>query len=115
MSSRQILSFIYLFLAICGAILPTISNVNFILEYGRSFDIGLFLELANSNPASQSLSRDLAVGASAVMVWVTVESKRLEMRNVWVIYLTAITIAFAFAAPLFLYLRERRLLEIESN
>ncbi len=115
MKSNQYLGYIYLSLAILGAILPTIANFNFIMEYGRTFNIRLFIELANSNPASQSLTRDLAIGASAVMIWIVTESKRLDMKNVWFIVLSAITISFAFAAPLFLYFRERRLLEIEST
>jgi len=70
------------------------------------------VQLANANPAARSLSRDLLVGATAVTVWMVVESQRLRMRHLWVVLLSAVTIAFAFAAPLFLFLRERRLLEL---
>jgi hypothetical protein len=43
------------------------------------------------------------------------ESRRLKMRGlVWVL-LSCVTIAFAFGAPLFLHLRERRLAEIEPQ
>jgi signal transduction histidine kinase len=41
-----------------------------------------------------------------------VESKRLQMKHLWIVLLSAVTIAFAFAAPLFLFLRERRLAEL---
>ena len=50
-------------------------------QYGSSFDLGLFVELANANPAAQSLSRDLLVGATAVTLWIVVESRRLQMRH----------------------------------
>ncbi len=33
-----------------------------------------------------------------------VESRRLQMRNLWLVLLSSVTIAFAFAAP-FLFLR----------
>ena len=109
------LKWIYLLLAIFGAILPTLANIEFAKSYGPAFDIQLFIELANNNPASQSLSRDLLVGSTAVFVWIISEAKRLEMKNLWVVILTTFTIAFAFSAPLFLYLRELRIEEINRN
>ena len=109
------LKWIYLFLAILGAVFPTLANIEFAKTYGPSFDIQLFLEMANNNPASQSLSRDLFVGSTAVFVWIISESKRLQMRNTWVVILTTFTIAFAFSAPLFLYLRELRIEEINRD
>ena len=47
------LKWIYLFLAILGAVLPTLANIEFAKSYGPAFDIQLFIELANNNPASQ--------------------------------------------------------------
>lgn len=106
------LALIYLALAVAGAVLPWLANLAFIQGSGQPFDLGLFVQMANANPAAQSLSRDLAVGATAVTVWMVVESRRLQMRGlVWVL-LSCVTIAFAFGAPLFLYLRERRLQEL---
>ncbi len=114
-SFRNLISWGYLMFAIAGAILPTLANIDFVRSYGPGFDIQNFIELANINPASQSLSRDLLVGASAVFVWVISESRRLKMRNLWIVILTNFLIAFAFAIPLFLFLRERRLVELESK
>ena len=113
-SSRHLLSWIYFAFACAGLILPTLANIDYINQYGPSFDIGNFIYLANINPAAQSLSRDLFVGAGAVTLWIVIESKRLKMRNMWIIYISFL-IAFAFAAPLFLFLREKRLIEIEQN
>ena len=101
-----------MFLALLGAAFPTLANVEFVQQYGPSFDIQLFIQLANDNPASQSLSRDLFIGSTAVFVWIVSESRRLEMKNLWIVILTTFTIAFAFSAPLFLYLRELRMEEI---
>tara|TARA_B100000945_G_scaffold272903_1_gene235579 strand:+ start:113 stop:463 length:351 start_codon:yes stop_codon:yes gene_type:complete len=106
---------IYLVLAILGAVLPTLANIDFAKTYGPSFDIQLFIELANNNPASQSLSRDLFIGSTAVIVWIISEARRLEMKNLWIVILSTFTIAFAFSAPLFLYLRELRIEEINRN
>jgi len=106
------LKWLYLALAISGAVLPWLANLDFIREYGSSFDLGIFVQLANANPAASSLSRDLAIGATAVVIWIVQESKRLQMRGLPWVLLSCVTLAFAFGAPLFLYLRERRLEEL---
>lgn len=106
------LQYLYLALAIAGAIFPWLANLDFIGAYGNAFDIGQFIALANANPAAQSLSRDLAIGATAVVIWIVQENRRLQMKCLPWILLCCIGVAFACGAPLFLYLRERRLMEI---
>jgi hypothetical protein len=112
---RSVLKWAYLVLAISGAVLPWLANLEFISEYGGSFDLGLFVQLANANPAASSLSRDLAIGATAVVVWIVQESRRLQMRGLPWVLLSCVALAFACGAPLFLYLRERRLEELASS
>jgi hypothetical protein len=107
-----VLAWIYLLLAIAGGVLPWLANIAFIREHGASFDIGLFVNLANANPAAQSLSRDLAIAATAVTIWMVSEARRLSMRGLPWVLLSCVTIAIAFGAPLFLHLRERRLREL---
>ena len=110
--NKYILSYLYLVLSILGAILPMMSNFNFAMEYGLSFDINQFIQLANANPAAESISRDLLIGASAVFIWIVNESRKLNIRNMWIVYVGTFLIAFAFSAPFFLFLRERRIIEI---
>jgi len=106
------LQWLYLGLAVAGAVLPWLANLEFIQSYGARFNLAQFVQLANANPAAQSLSRDLAIGATAVVIWMVQESRRLQMRGlVWVL-LCCVSLAFACGAPLFLYLRERRLREL---
>ena len=106
------LQWLYLGLAVAGAVLPWLANLEFIQSYGASFDLGQFVQLANANPAAQSLSRDLAIGATAVVIWMVQESRRLQMRGLAWVLLCCVSLAFACGAPLFLYLRERRLREL---
>lgn len=106
------IAWLYLALAVAGGILPWLANLEFMRQYGSAFDLGLFVRLANANPAAQSLSRDLLIGASAFTIWMVVEARRLQMRGLWLGLLAMVTIAFACGAPLFLYLRERRLQEL---
>ena len=91
------------------------ANFEFAREYGNNFDINNFIALANVNPAAQSISRDLLVGASAIFIWIVNESRKLEMKNMWIVYIGTFLIAFAFSAPFFLFLRERRIIELENN
>lgn len=109
------LQWVYLVLAICGAVFPWLANLDFIREHGQSFDAGLFLQLANANDAASSMTRDLAVSATAIIIWMVAEARRLRMRNLIWPLAGCVLIAFAFGAPLFLFLRQRRLLELSSE
>ena len=112
---RQILCWIYLVFSVCGAIFPMLANIHFMMDHGPLFDIPLFVQMANINPAAQSLSRDLFIGAGSIMTWIIVESLRLRIKYLWIVILLTFTIAFACSAPLFLFLRERRLIELERE
>ena len=114
-NNKLLLSYFYLFLSVLGAILPMMANFDFAMEYGNTFDIKNFISLANANPAAQSISRDLFISASAVFIWIINESKKLSIKNMWIVYIGTFLIAFAFSAPFFLFLRERRIIEIENN
>ena len=91
------------------------ANIDFAHEYGNTFDIKNFISLANANPAAQSISRDLLVGASAIFIWIVNESKKLKIKNMWIVYIGTFLVAFAFSAPFFLFLRERRIIELEKS
>ena len=88
--NKQKLSYLYLFLSFLGAVLPMLANFEFAREYGNSFDINNFISLANANPAAQSISRDLLEGASAIFIWIVNESKKLNMKNMWVVYILSL-------------------------
>jgi hypothetical protein len=106
---------IYLMLAIAGAVLPWMANLDFIELNHQAFDLPSFIAMATANRAATSLSRDLMIGATAVVIWMVQESRRLQMRGLIWVLLSCVLIAFACGAPLFLYLRERRLAEQQSE
>jgi hypothetical protein len=65
-----------------------------------------------SGPAVNSLAADLLVVAVAGSILIVIEARRLGMKRAWLyIVLSGIT-AFAFTFPLFLAMRERKLVEL---
>ena len=111
----NILSWVYLLLAIAGAVLPWQANLDFIQSSGGAFELLKFVQDANINAAARSLSRDLLIGATAITIWIVAEAKRLHVRRWWISLIVCISVSFACGAPLFLYLRERRLVELNAT
>ena len=108
---RKVLPWIYLLLAIAGAILTWQANLAFIAEStSGGFELQRFISDSSANPAAQSLSRDLLVGATAVSLWISVEGPRLKIRFWWLGIVLSLGVAFACGAPFFLFLRELHLI-----
>ena len=102
---------LYLVLTIVGLVMTWKYNLQFISESGGAFDLAKFMADSSTNAASQSLSWDLAIACFAGLLWIYFESKRLGMRFFWAYILLAFGIAYAFAFPLFLFIRQGRLEE----
>lgn len=100
---------IYLALAFAGLCLTWYHNVAFFTEVGSFFAISAFIEGVFANHASASIGWDITIACAAFIVWMLHEAKRLNMPHVWVYVVLTFSIAFAFSAPLFLYMRERHL------
>ena len=105
---------IYFSLALAGLVLTQQANWQFIQTYG-GFKLAQFVTDAASNAAGQSLSWDLAIGATAILIWMITESKRIGMKHSQWPILISISVAFAAGAPLFLALRERHLNRIKQE
>jgi hypothetical protein len=106
LTAMQIL---YAALAAVGLVATWYFNLRFMAESGGSFSVVEFTRAGYANSASSSLSNDLLVGCAAFLVWSYAEARRLAMRRWWVWPVLTFGIAFAFAFPLFLFARERRL------
>ena len=100
------LAVVYLIIAILGLIGTWTLNILAILS--NSSFVG---EWFSNPPATQSLQVDLLVVAVAAGVFIIVEGRRIGMRRAWVFLPLAAITAAAFAVPLFLALRERKLAE----
>jgi hypothetical protein len=106
---------LYLLLAIAGVIMTWYYNLQFIAESGGSFDFAEFMAAGATNAASQSLSWDLAIACLAGLLWIFFESKRLGMRFFWLYIILAFSVAYAFAFPLFLFVRQGKLESMQDQ
>lgn len=94
----------YLVLAILGLIGTWTFNI-LAITAGSDF----FGEWASNGFATQSLQVDLLVLAVAIGIFLVVEGRRIGLRHAWLFLPLAAVTAAAFAVPLFLALRERKL------
>ena len=95
----------YLVMALVGLIVPWFFNIRF-MQQGTLID---FIVATWVNDATRSIGVDLLAAAAAGCVWMGSESKRLGMRRGWVWTVLTFTVAFGFAFPLFLFVRQRHL------
>jgi hypothetical protein len=106
---------LYLVLAVAGLVIPWYYNLQFMQQSGGSFDVAEFMAAAATTPAAQSLGWDLAIACIAGLLWIFFESKRLGMRFFWLYIVLAFTVAYAFAFPLFLFVRQGRLESLQQE
>jgi hypothetical protein len=103
---------VYLVLAVVGYILP---GVPMVMESVQTGNIGFWTQPNRTlselfvNRTSTAFALDLLGTVVVALLWMTVESRRLGMRAVWVFWLLTSTLGLAGTLPLFLALRERAL------
>jgi hypothetical protein len=98
------LVFVYLALAVVGLIGTWTWNIQAVLQAEN-----IISEWTMNSASVSSLTTDLLVVFIAGVIWIIVEARRLGMRGGWAYALLGLFTAFAFAFPLFLAMRERRL------
>jgi hypothetical protein len=106
---------LYLLLAIVGLVMTWYYNLQFMEESGGAFDIAEFMAASSANAASQSLTWDLTIACLAGLLWIFFESKRLGLRFFWIYIILAFSVAYAFAFPLFLFVRQGKLESMQEQ
>ena len=112
MSIQRIL---YLVLALTGAVMTWYYNLQFTPEPEGSFSIAAFIAAATTNAASKSLTWDLTIACLAGLLWIFFESRRLGLRFFWIYIVLTFGVAFAFAFPLFLFVRQGKLESMQNK
>ena len=90
-------------------------NLRYMAAHDGAFAITPFIEDAFSNDAAGSLSSDILVAGLVGTFWMVSEARRLSMRHAWIYVVVGGLVAFAAAFPLFLFVRELRLAELERT
>ena len=95
--------------AVAGAIVPWYFNIRHMRETGELLTPQAWVTGGFINALTGSITSDFLIGTTPVLVWMVIEARRLEMRRAWFYVVTTFLVAFAFACPLFLLMRELRL------
>jgi hypothetical protein len=102
---------IYLALCFVGVVLPYWQFVPWVMQHG--LNLPLFVHELFANRISAFFGIDVLVSALVLIVFMRVESSRLDIRGRWLPVLGLLTVGVSLGLPLFLYLRESRLEEIK--
>jgi ABC-type tungstate transport system substrate-binding protein len=101
------MQWIYLSLAILGAILPLFQFIPFLTTYG--LDLPLFFRQLFQNHVSAFFGMDVIVSSLVLWVLIFSEGPRRGMKNLWLYVACNLTVGVSLALPLFLLFRERTL------
>ena len=99
---------VFLLTAIVGVFVTWYFNIQFMRETG-GFSLTAFIAATYANSAASSISNDLLVVVFTFLFWSFTEARRLGMKHWWLLLVLTFAVAIAFAFPLFMYFRERRI------
>jgi hypothetical protein len=95
---------LYLLLCFLGLVLPYWQFVPWVMEHG--LNMPLFFHQLFANHISGFFAMDVLVAAIVLIIFVSVESRRLHMRSRWLPIVALVLVGVSLGLPLFLYLRE---------
>jgi Protein of unknown function DUF2834 len=99
------MQWLYLVLAVIGAVLPFSQFVPFLAAHG--FDIPLFFRQLFQTNVSAFFGIDVIVSSLVLWFFVFSEGRRCRMKNLWVYVVCNLAVGVSLALPLFLFFRER--------
>ncbi|HEX8175745.1 MAG TPA: DUF2834 domain-containing protein [Pyrinomonadaceae bacterium] len=98
------MKWLYLILALLGALLPLSQLAPFLATYG--LDVPLLFRQLFQTHASAFFGLDVIVSSVVLWLFVFSEGRRLRMRNLWLYILCNLAVGVSLALPLFLFFRE---------
>lgn len=106
------IQYFYLILCVLGTVLPYSQFFPFLAEHG--LNLRLFVEQLFENRISGFFGLDVIVSSIALWGFVFREGRRQRMKHLWIYLVCNLTVGVSLALPLFLYMRERRIHELEE-
>lgn len=102
---------LYLLAFGAGTLLPLLQFGLWLLHQGP--DVALFFGELDATAISRFFKWDALMGMAALLVLVVVETRRLQVRHAWLAVVAGCVVGVSSGLPLFLYLRELRLRELQ--
>jgi hypothetical protein len=96
---------VYLLLCVVGFVLPYWEFVPWVASHGIS--LSLLVRELFATRIGAFFGMDVLISAIAVVVFASVEGRRLKIRSRWIVIVALLLVGVSLALPLFLYLRER--------
>src|SRR5580698_6585623 len=93
---------VYLALCFLGLVLPYWQFLPWLFQHG--LNLPLFARELFVNRISAFFGMDVLVSAVALIVFMRIESRRLEIRNRWLPVVAVLLVGVSLGLPLFLYL-----------
>jgi ABC-type glycerol-3-phosphate transport system permease component len=103
------MQWIYLIGAILGTVLPLSQFLPFVAANG--LDMSLFMRQLFQTHVSAFFAMDVLVSSFVLWAFVFSEGRRRGMSNLWVYVVCNLIVGVSLALPLFLFFRERRLMQ----
>ncbi len=104
---------IYLVLCFAGALIPYWQFVPWVMQNGLS--VPIMLRELFAYRISAFFVMDVLVSAVVLIVFIRVESARLNVRRRWLPVLAVLTVGVSLGLPMFLYMRELRMEELKPE
>lgn len=101
------MKYIYLILAILGAVIPLSEFVSFINENGLDFSI--LLNQAFDNHISAFAWLDVIITVIVIVVMTIDFGRKSEVRHLWIPILASFTVGASLGLPLLMFMREQQL------
>ena len=105
----------YLYLALCilGTALPCSQLLPFLREHG--INVSLIIDQLFANRISSFFGLDVIISSVVLWVLVLTEGRRRQMRHLWVYIVCNLLGGVSFGLPLFLYMRERKIVHRQAT
>jgi hypothetical protein len=104
---------IYLVLCFAGALIPYWQFVPWVMQNGLS--VPIMLRELFAYRIGAFFVMDVVVSAVVLIVFIRVESARLNVRRRWLPVLAVLTVGISLGLPMFLYMRELRMEELKPE
>jgi Protein of unknown function DUF2834 len=105
-TSSRVLCIVYAVIAIAALIATWSQNIAYLDKPSGLID---FWEATKINPASRSITVDIALFLLAAAILMVLEARRVGVRFVWAYIIGGLLVAISVTFPLFLIARELRL------